>query len=65
MSVAPLFPQKPEKIVVPTGVSWKHNRDFQCFCLQGHTMFTADIKQLISCTFVYCLADRVMQPSTA
>ncbi len=27
MSVAPLFPQKPEKIVVPTGVSWKHNKD--------------------------------------
>lgn len=26
MSVAPLFPQKPEKIVVPTGVSWKHMR---------------------------------------
>ena len=25
MSVAPLFPQKPEKMVVPTGVSWRQN----------------------------------------
>lgn len=59
MSVAPLFPENPEKIVVPTGVSWKYKIEkvsifvyklmlHDVKYLNTFTVFTTDIKQLQS-----------------
>ncbi|TNN33943.1 hypothetical protein EYF80_055894 [Liparis tanakae] len=56
MSFAPFFPQKPEKMVVPTGVSWRHNRveEHQHLVLKSNTSTRpsriTDIKPLLSWT---------------
>lgn len=39
MSVAPLFRKNPEKIVVPTGVSWNTQRIWQLVSTRNHLLF--------------------------
>lgn len=53
ISTAPLFPLKPEKMVVPTGVSWKkRKKDNTILCLLKKTLNCQSVHLSLHCDLV-------------